>query len=228
MKISIEANSICGLKQAQRGTGLQDSYYVISRPDGFSAAVTDGASCAGCAAQGAEITAQCVVRILESDLSGSCRTEKIKLSERIMAELDRELDRAARNNDIARKELASTLMFAAFDGKELLFGHLGDGVIMGLHGGNASVISFPDNDGGSGTYLTSTRNAGEHLRICKVNAADYDGIVLMTDGMMKSMFSDLYIPKKALPFEELLYSAADGSHNDDASFVIIKWRNKNG
>lgn len=225
MNIIIDSDSLCGIGQTERGTGLQDAYYAISRPNGFFVALTDGASCAKYAAQGAEITARCVATALESDFPSFYKTENSEISKKIMMMLDSELDLAAKKNNTERRELASTLMFAACDGKHFLLGHLGDGVIMGLYAGNATVISFPDSDGGNGTYLTSTWQADTHLRIYKGNVEDYEGIILITDGMAENAFFELYIPRKNLPLNKLLHTTIKEPHRDDASFVIVKWRN---
>ena len=98
----------------------------------------------------------------------------------------RALAKAAAGVDVG--EFASTLLFAAVQSGRFLAGHLGDGVIGLVNGGDCSVLSGPDRgEYANQTYFTTDADAESHLRLYRGPAPD--GFILMSDGAAQAFYS---------------------------------------
>ena len=99
-------------------------------------------------------------------------------------------------------DFGCTLQFAAIKKGRYIAGHVGDGVMAALYQRGLSrrveVLSHPENGGGPNiTFFVTDHNAKDHLRLQHGECHQLEGILLMSDGP-----------------EEVLYSAADGMHQN--------------
>lgn len=146
-----------------------------------------------------------------SDIAASCNVHSIlNLSHRITFEQLLGLSEAERNrlaiascqnmiqSYIKRipaseaRDFAATLMFVISDGKKMLLGHIGDGVICGVRNNREiEILSQPDNISleRDRTYFTVSNNAEEHMIWHSVeNIDDFNAFILMSDGPEASFF----------------------------------------
>lgn len=90
------------------------------------------------------------------------------------------------------KDLASTLLFASIKGNKCLIGHLGDGAIGAIYGGELKCISNPDNgEHANETYFVTTKHAEKAFKIIKgsVKEKNIKSFVLMSDGSTDGLYS---------------------------------------
>lgn len=99
-------------------------------------------------------------------------------------------------------DFGCTLQFAAVKDGRYIAGHVGDGVMAALYqrglARRVEVLSHPENgEGPNVTFFVTDHNAKDHLRLVHGECHQLEGILMMSDGP-----------------EELLYSAADGMHQN--------------
>ncbi len=104
--------------------------------------------------------------------------------------LHQELDKCASDNHCKRGDLASTLLFACIKNNNLIWGHIGDGVIGQKKDDQLECVSQPENfEYANVTVFVVSPNALEHFRIGKAETTGDIGIVLMSDGSAESLYS---------------------------------------
>lgn len=138
------------------------------------------------------------------------------------------LQEKAETSNIDIDDLSSTLVLIAIDKTSGRFVtmHLGDGIILGVHNESIICISLPDNGVTSQyTWLTTSQGALNHLRINYGDIADYDRIILVSDGAY-DICHGKRIQQRA---RHLLLSAKQNDiieymlrsqHEDDATIII--------
>ena len=99
-------------------------------------------------------------------------------------------------------DFGCTLQFAAVKDGRYIAGHVGDGVMAALYqrglARRVEVLSHPENgEGPNVTFFVTDHNAKDHLRLLHGECHQLEGILMMSDGP-----------------EELLYSAANGMHQN--------------
>ena len=99
-------------------------------------------------------------------------------------------------------DFGCTLQFAAVKDGRYFAGHVGDGVMAALYqrglARRVEVLSHPENgEGPNVTFFVTDHNAKDHLRLVHGECRQLEGILMMSDGP-----------------EELLYSAANGMHQN--------------
>ena len=136
----------------------------------------------------------------------------------------------AKWNEVEKSECASTLVIFAYDKStgEYISIHLGDGGIIGeKNNEEICMISSPENGMMANyTWLTTSENAFQHLRIGFGNVKNYKRILLVTDGATV-VAKGKYISTTAENMikdktgEELLAYIEESAPIDDASCIVI-------
>ena len=92
----------------------------------------------------------------------------------------------AADQKAAKEEFASTIVAFAWDTRtgDYLIIHLGDGAIIGIQKeGELKMLSSPENGLTTNqTWLTTSRDALIHLRLCSGQISSYNRIIMFTDG----------------------------------------------
>lgn len=178
-----------GASHQKRSLPCQDKIASLHNEQIDAIALADGAGSASLSHEGAEI----VCREILEDLSG--RFDLYFYSEDAirryaLGNLQQKLQDHAESRGCRTCDLYSTLLAAAVhDGRAIVL-HLGDGVIGEIRGGKVQVLSEPTN----GEYLNETvfvslPYADEMLKVVRMEVADTDGFVLMSDGSAESLYN---------------------------------------
>lgn len=145
------------------------------------------------------------------------RLVKIDLVKHLQAVLREE----QAERDCALRDLASTLLCAAVDGKHFLLAHLGDGVLGYLQGHEAKVASRPVNGEFCNTtvFLTSA-NAVQSLNLFKGELGSINGFVLMSDGTEQSLYRKA--DKRLAPLVERLFTLCRVLPEEHAARILAQ------
>lgn len=138
------------------------------------------------------------------------------------------LQEKAETSNIDIDDLSSTLVLIAIDKTSGRFVtmHLGDGIILGVRNESIIFISSPDNGVTSQyTWLTTSQGALNHLRINYGDVADYDRIILVSDGAydichgkrVQHRARHLLLSAKQNDIIEYMLRS---QHEDDATIII--------
>lgn len=226
MEYRIKQYSEIGLRHKMREQENQD--YVCSRKNGnhCSICLADGAGSRMLSAIGAKYLCEALAEYLTEQFAqlceesaGTLRAHLVQLIQDWLQEL------AIQYRTEGFFAFGSTLLFAATDGTKYLIGHLGDGVILGLMGGQWCVMSFPENGRHSNeTYLTTSYRIGEHLRLQCGDCNHLDGFLMASDGILPAVFENSFLLRQTKPLTEAFKLAMNEPHQDDASYIFMNWR----
>ncbi len=154
------------------------------------------------------------------------KEEKRNRSSEIMSHLSKEDARDLMNALL----LDATILFVAIKGEKCLLGHCGDGFILGYRNGAFEVLSeepkgeernvtnYP-----SGIYYSEKAYHDPEewnvFRVKKLNANDYLGFTLMSDGAEKSLVipkgGDVFVPREST--NSILYEIVANEEHSQAS-----------
>ncbi len=139
----------------------------------------------------------------------------------------------AADQKAAKEEFASTIVAFAWDTRtgDYLIIHLGDGAIIGIQKeGELKMLSSPENGLTTNqTWLTTSRDALIHLRLCFGQISSYDRIIMFTDG------ADVLARGKNIPSgssqlmgngkrEDIAAFVSESNPMDDASCIVVDFR----
>ena len=215
-----------GTIHKEHGIKNQDAVCSVIKNDICAICLADGAGSremSGCGAS--HITGELSQYLLDSfdELSIADRSF---INQNIMTVINSELTLLSDRFSINRSQFASTLLFAVTDGKKYIIGHLGDGCIIGFLNSSWNVVSFPQNGKDQNcTYLTSTPDAGRHLRIQCNTCKDLNGFLLTSDGIMPEVFGDSFSFPKSKPLVDTFSEKMKQGASDDASYIACCWEN---
>jgi serine/threonine protein phosphatase PrpC len=195
------ATSVVGRSHIEAQRGCEDAFY----PHNASAfndstlviAVADGLGSATFAAQGAQFAVEKAVTLFHAH----CHTcgdmiDPCVISE-VFASVRQELILMADANHVDVTEYACTLQLVALNASQLVGGHVGDGLILGVRPVSSAtddnvvdILSIMPRTTKLSEYDNATHTivspyAIEHLRIIQIDQHNfdmYDGVILMTDG----------------------------------------------
>jgi serine/threonine protein phosphatase PrpC len=96
--------------------------------------------------------------------------------------------------NVPLKELSSTLLFFAIKDNHYIYGHIGDGVIVGLYNENngqrLKVISESENGAAANiTFFVTDTDSIDHLRLGSGRIENLAGVVMSSDGAADVLFS---------------------------------------
>jgi hypothetical protein len=154
-------------------------------------ALADGAGSAEHSAMGACIAVTAILKLLRTEFHALLKSGGDLCAERIIHRLQHRLDRYAQRKEIARDDLASTLLFVATDGRDYLCGQVGDGRIARC---NADCsVAVPVFEPAKGEYFNQTvfvtdRHALDDFELEWGELDDVGGFALMSDGAEESLY----------------------------------------
>lgn len=221
------ATSVTGDYHTVRQQECEDSYYpkdsIEFSDDTLVTAVADGLGSATHAAKGAQFAAEKAVTLLRARIQQS-RSELIEpaVIKEVFAEVRNELIALADSQHTDVKEFACTLQLVALNASQIIGGHIGDGLVIGVrHHARISegvvvdrlselMQKMYDNE----THSVVGSNFATSLHIIDVHQSAfdmYDGVMLMTDGTQSLCF--VYETKQLLqPFFVELINWANQNH----------------
>ncbi len=224
MYYQIEMSSLTGIRHQKQQTRNQDAVGVYQRGNVFAGCIADGAGSCNYGGAGAERMACKLPLMLSEEFVRLKNLQDAQIRHRIMQFVGEQLTALAEEYRIMNiHDFASTLLLITADGNQCMIGHLGDGTVIGFKDERWCVLSFPENGTSrNATWLTSSSNAEQHLRIYRMNAMEYDGFLLMTDGMMDALFRRYFEQKHKGTIFQALQTVQQ--QEDDASFLCCRWR----
>jgi hypothetical protein len=179
--LHIIAAKVTGSRHEKNGQPCQDDFAIAVHSDIGVIAVADGLSSAAYAQEAAMIAVREATRDI---FSMHPVTDESEVQERV-----REIFHHAREAVISQAvsdgrspaNYASTLIIGVYFSGKIIVGHIGDGIVVGVTGGNAQVISPPE----PAEYANETAcliqpDWEKHLRISPSYVVDE--VLLATDG----------------------------------------------
>ena len=211
-KSHLETNEIC-----------QD--YVMSAFDSDTCVIVlaDGAGSATRSYIGAKTASSVCAKWLLNHFEEEYDSDFDAIKKHLKKRIDAALIRKAKLLKISKKELSSTLLFAAINNQRYIVGHIGDGVIGASMNGVEEVLSNPERgEFANNTFFTTSPDLLKHIRVQKGTVGDINSFFLMSDGSADCLF--LPSESRFAPAVGKLSAAlsADFSNNCEASNLMLK------
>lgn len=150
------------------------------------AALSDGAGSAYKSEFGSKALVEGITEYVISSfdiLLKKIEKDALEFKRKVVEEALKLLNETAENQLCTVKDLSSTLMFIASDGKKAIFFHVGDGVIILRRGMEYSVVSKPYNgEYANETVFINSRDAVETARAGIIEFSEDYSFFLMSDG----------------------------------------------
>lgn len=225
MDFDIVCKTITGTYHRTLHAKNQDAYCSM-QDDGFCClCIADGAGSKAHSELGARWLVKDICHLLLGQAENFFSMSYDSIRNAVVLQLQKSLRKTALQQNVLLGELSSTLMFALTDGKQFLLGHLGDGAIIGEHGGRWNVLSFPQNgEYANITYLSTMPAVERHLRLHRSQCAGIHRIWLLTDGAMYAAFQPGFSIAKDTTLEKAIHSVDTKEINDDATYGYISWK----
>jgi hypothetical protein len=151
-----------------------------------------------------------------------------------------EMDKFAKTNAITLNDMASTLLFVAFNDDYYVTGHVVDGLIASIHGipghDYTKLVSEPDGEANETFFITMPK-IHDHFRLSVGSMDDIRGFIISSDGLQDRIFQkkfglstnlntfvQAYYGKTNLEYQdfiEKLITNRWNDLNDDLSFGLI-------
>lgn len=183
--------AVQGHGHIKAGVPCQDKTFAAAGNGVEVIALADGAGSARLSHYGAETVTRfiCSELIERFDFYYS-NDDGIAVKKQLMEGVLGSLMRTANKLQCDLKDLASTLLFVAVKGEQLMMAHIGDGVIGYLKGDELKVASQPENgEFANTTVFTTSKDALVTMRLIKGLLGNINGFVLMSDGTEVSLYS---------------------------------------
>lgn len=176
--------SVEGAAHRQRGGGCQDAHAIGETPHGLVLAAADGAGSARFGGLGARLAVEAVT----GHLAGATAAAPATVAAAIGIARST-LEQAAAADGHAIGDLATTLHIAWLCGDRVLTGQIGDGAVVVRHGGALrSLDPAPRSEYLNETVFLTSRGWVDDVRIGLHDAADADGVAVLTDGLQLLAF----------------------------------------
>ena len=180
--------SIVGKSHIKKGTGCQDSHCIRRLENGWViAAVADGVGSAKNSHIGSRIAAQTVVEFCDECMPWDYNLISIKSMMRTAYNFAYKLIlREAQKSGEPIESYDTTLTMVIYDGRRIIYGHSGDGAIIGLNTfGDYIEITRPQK-GSDGVSVIPLRG-GYTQWVIDTYEEDLTSVMLMTDGMLDTL-----------------------------------------
>jgi hypothetical protein len=218
-------SSVIGTHHRIKQGVCQDAVYPVHESDfeddTLIIAVADGLGSASHAAQGAQHAVQIAVHALRSRVTDTSIIESTVMTE-VFLEVQQALVQLASELQVTVGSVACTLQLVAMNANQLLIGHIGDGLVLGVYAGEShgtelvNVLSKGGNHNYSNyTYSIVHDNMCEHLTVVDIPQQSYDmydGVILMTDGA-QSLCYEYSIKQPFQPFFARLFEWVNDNQN---------------
>lgn len=223
MQYQITSKNCVGETHLKCNQHSQDAIYGIQSGQYCCIALADGASSKCNSGEGALLAVHYTCSYLmkhKKELFNALNIPRLRY--KFTKGLYRHLRRYAQKRAYPLFTFGSTLLFVITDGRNYISGHIGDGAILCERKKGYNVISFPDGFDNK-TYLTTSFFSYKHFRIHYGECDQIQSFMLISDGIISSMFYDYY----QIRYPGTLLVAAKKSvlmpHDDDASFISCEW-----
>jgi len=180
--------SVVGKSHIKKGTGCQDSHCIRKLENGWViAAVADGVGSAKNSHIGSKIAAQTVVEFCDECMPWDYNLISIKSMMRTAYNFAYKLIlREAQKSGEPIESYDTTLTMVIYDGHRIIYGHSGDGAIIGLNTfGNYVAITRPQK-GADGVSVIPLRSGYTQWVIDSYDE-DLAAVILVTDGMLETI-----------------------------------------
>lgn len=222
MQFIINKQSRQGTMHKSRNIHNQDAVFAFTDNNTCSIVLTDGAGSRKMSEYGAAHIAHTVCHYLTNNFSRLYSISSNEIRAEIMKFIHTELDILSEKYQSPKSQFASTLIFAATDGKIYIAGHLGDGCIICMYENDWNVMSFPQNGKNTkSTYLTTTFSSENHLRIQRGECRNITGFLLASDGILPYVFGSSFAYPGYISLIQAFDEAAGLKTKDDASYISV-------
>ena len=179
--------SFQGSSHVKRGNVCQDASYVKKLNNGIAiAAIADGVGSCEYSDIASGIAVRTAVRICADGLQSNPKADMTELIRDAFSQAELEIDKYSLSRDHLITEYDTTLSLVIYDGRQVTYGHCGDGGIIGLtRDGDYIAITTPQKT--DGQYVIPLR-AGKDTWIIKKASGNYASILLATDGVYDTFF----------------------------------------
>lgn len=199
----VVAASVTGINHIHVQRGCEDAFYpsydANFAADTFVSAVADGLGSASHAAQGAQCAVKCAVTAMNAKLAGNSQPIPSDSLFDVFQAVQQELILLAEELGVDVNEVACTLQLVVMSAHQLLIGHVGDGLVLGIRSRRidddqnpVELLSMMRSKGfGNLTHTVVGKDLQKHIQVMDIrqNAFDqYDGVILMTDGAQTLCF----------------------------------------
>jgi hypothetical protein len=180
--------SIIGKSHIKKEVVCQDSHKIVKLKNGwFIAAIADGVGSAPNSHIGSKIAADTVVDFCEEYMPHDYNTISIKSMIRTAFNYAlKKIYREAESSGEPVESYDTTLTMVIYDGKRIVYGHSGDGAILGLTNyGNYIEITTPQK--GKDLISVLPLRAGYTQWVIDTYDEDLASVLLLTDGMLETI-----------------------------------------
>ena len=223
-KWKISGTAVQGLRHIENNIPCQDKIFSLCKNGVTAIALADGAGSAKLSHYGAESAVKTICEKLCSDFDVMINNPNAEIVKReILDTVIIKLRSLAQDLKCNIRELASTLLAAASDDKNIMLIHLGDGIIGCSRRGETIPVSYPDNgEYKNETFFTTSHDALYRLRLLKGSAAGISGIALMSDGCEKSFLHENKLDEliEEIKQKNVIYSEDD--MNNELEYLLTK------
>ena len=181
-----------GKRHREKNMLIQDKVSCHRSGSKFAMALTDGVGKTDLNILASEKIVEWVVDFLLENYKDICMAKEEDVTYTIMLHVNQIIHDLVEQYRVDRNEFASTVLGVCVDteAKNLLAIHLGDGMII-VQGKSTRILSSCENGVWSNqTYLTTSHNASEKVRVYKENIQGIDDIALISDGMYQLPMDD--------------------------------------
>lgn len=155
-----------------------------ARNDMVCAALSDGAGSAVMAGVAAKCVVEGAMDWFRRHPDAPFREQPQEQADALLAYCQSRLDRQINIiGNFPREEYSCTLLFLLCQKDYFLAGAIGDGVIGGAHRKSGASVLLQDDANGPNHDKPAFVHNSEKMRIAQGNAAEYEGFMLMSDGL---------------------------------------------
>jgi len=176
-----------GVSHKSTDTPCQDSVLVKKEDDYLFLGLADGAG----SAKHSDIGSSRILKFLSVHMRIAFDYYKNEedSNEDLLKAIHMALDNSANYHKVKIEDLSSTLLFIAIQNDDYIVTHIGDGVIGTLDKDDElSVFSEPENGEFANQTYFITSNDSNRVRIYRGDISDFNGLVLMSDGVEDSLY----------------------------------------
>ncbi len=169
---------------------LQDYFCSKSNSRFVVLVLADGVSTCKFSDEGAKVSSEALKEILFEKAEYFLEFNEEKTADYLMSHVLYELKAYIEGKEGKLEDYSSTLSAILYDLEEerYLTFNLGDGVILGSGYGRIDILSNPC-DSTFGCPVTTSRDVLKHVVIKKVESANYESVMLCSDGCWKELFN---------------------------------------
>lgn len=169
----------------QTNTPCQDKAHFLTSQDFFCLSLADGAGTSKFSEEGAFIATKNICSLMQRKINVYLEKNPNDLKEYIIERSIRSsIAKIAKKKQASLSDFSSTLLFLAANKEKFMFGHIGDGVIIGLKGDAFKVLSHSQNgEYMNSTVFTTSKKYKSNFLLGRGSIRDYKGFILLTDGI---------------------------------------------